>query len=325
MAGTEVIKFDGRPIATTSRVKSLLSHPEVIGRMSEAATGKFDPARKRAEALIAFSRNPKLAECSDVSLARAVIKSAQLGLDCSGNTAQGYLVPYGNGCEFVTGYRGLIDLAVTGGAVRDIDAQVVYKGEEFEILLGTDPHIAHGPAREGGRGEVDGVYAIATLPGGDKRVEWMTTPEIEAIRQKSRGKNQAPWRDHWGEMARKTVIRRLCKYLPQCSLLETALQHENEVDEKYRDVVSVVVSPEDEMRRRVVRVTGCPASDLELVDVVIDRLCEGHAGPSSDDEWHDLDAAVTDDDLLGAWAEVRDADLPGELSMFDADDHGGEA
>jgi len=42
----------------------------------------------------------------------------------------------------------------------------------------------------------------------------MTVPEIEKIRMKSLGKDLAPWTQHWNEMARKTVFRRLAKWLP---------------------------------------------------------------------------------------------------------------
>jgi hypothetical protein len=42
----------------------------------------------------------------------------------------------------------------------------------------------------------------------------MFRDEIEAIRQKAISRNSDAWVNHWDEMAKKTVLRRVCKYLP---------------------------------------------------------------------------------------------------------------
>ena len=52
---------------------------------------------------------------------------------------------------------------------------------------------------------------------GSKQCEVMTVADVEKIRQASRGKNSSPWNQHWNEMAKKTVFRRLCKWLPLAS------------------------------------------------------------------------------------------------------------
>jgi len=63
-------------------------------------------------------------------------------------------------------------------------------------------------------GRVTHVYAVARLKDGGIQREVMTTAEVEKIRKKSRAGQSGPWKEHWDEMAKKTVIRRLVKLLP---------------------------------------------------------------------------------------------------------------
>ncbi|MBG5917691.1 recombinase RecT, partial [Providencia stuartii] len=42
----------------------------------------------------------------------------------------------------------------------------------------------------------------------------MTYNQIEKVRASSKAGQNGPWVSHWEEMAKKTVIRRLFKYLP---------------------------------------------------------------------------------------------------------------
>jgi recombinational DNA repair protein RecT len=73
------------------------------------------------------------------------------------------------------------------------------------------------------RGEIIGCYAIATLHNGDRQAEWMSKDEIEQIRERSEtykafkaGKvKSCTWVTDESEMWRKTVIRRIYKYLPR--------------------------------------------------------------------------------------------------------------
>ena len=76
------------------------------------------------------------------------------------------------------------------------------------------------------RGAVIGFYAVAKLQGGGYSFEFMSTDEVNHIRDKAAEKNRAkkdnqgrpiitgPWLDNYVEMGRKTVLRRLFKYLP---------------------------------------------------------------------------------------------------------------
>jgi len=52
---------------------------------------------------------------------------------------------------------------------------------------------------------------------GDTQTAVMTKDEVEAIRKRSRAGKSGPWVTDWGEMAKKTVVRRLSKMLPLSS------------------------------------------------------------------------------------------------------------
>jgi recombination protein RecT len=55
---------------------------------------------------------------------------------------------------------------------------------------------------------------VATFKNGTKKFEVMTIDDIERVKNTSRSKNFGPWVDHYEAMAKKSVIRKLAKFLP---------------------------------------------------------------------------------------------------------------
>ena len=145
------------------------------------------------------------------------ITATQLGLE-PGVAGMGELIPFktkqGWVCQFMPGYKGLMDLARRSGQVGAINAECVHENDRFSYSLGTNPHIEHVPAG-GDRGKVTHVYAAAHLVATN---EWqfkvLTREDVEMVRKGSRSGNVGPWQSHWDEMAKKTAIRALCKLLP---------------------------------------------------------------------------------------------------------------
>lgn len=178
------------------------------------------PERLLNVCMTEIRKTPKLRECSQASLLGAVIQSAQLGLEPGSALGHCYLIPFFNRkiggleCQFMLGYRGMLALARRSGAIVNIDARVVFAADEFDLLYGTETRVIHKPRLNGDRGGVLGVYAVAQLQGGGSQVEYMTVEEIMKVRDSSKAKNDGPWQTHFEEMAKKTVVRRLFKYLP---------------------------------------------------------------------------------------------------------------
>lgn len=165
-------------------------------------------------AMIAVARTPKLLKCHPDTMYQALQTAATLGLEVSGVLGSAYLVPYGDAVQLIPGYRGLIALARQSGEVTSIDAYVVHEGDICHVKLGTEPTIEHEPKLDGDPGKLRLVYAVAKLVGGGVQFVVMTKAEIEKIRSGSKAGNSGPWKDHYEEMAKKTAIRRLMKYLP---------------------------------------------------------------------------------------------------------------
>lgn len=196
----------------------------------------MQPERMLKIALGALRTTPKLMNCSIESLFGAVVVCAQLGLEP--NTPQGhiYLIPFENKrkgsteVQIIIGYKGLIDLARRSGQIESLSARVVHKNDVFDIDYGTADTITHKPKIDGDRGPIIGFYAVAKLKGGGVQFEFMSVHEVNAVRDGSQGYQTAkrynntntPWITHYEEMGRKTVIRRLTKYLPMSIELATA-------------------------------------------------------------------------------------------------------
>ena len=196
-------------------------------------------------ALVACGRQPKLLECTQQSILKSVMQSAELGLDCSGTLGRGWLVPYYNNkiksleAQFIPGYQGLIDLARRGGQIARIESRVVYENDRFELAYGTDQNLTHIPELVKPRGNMVCVYAIAELKDGSQQIDVMTLEQIEGIRNRSKAKDGGPWKTDYDEMARKTVIRRISKYLPLSIELAKAIEID---DQQYDGNVEIINS-----------------------------------------------------------------------------------
>ena len=217
-------EFDNVPVHTSEslakqekgpRSKMAVVRDLITARKSHIAgllPEHMDPGRLARLAMLAIRKTPKLLDCTPESLVGAVIQAAQLGLEPDGTLGQAYLVPYKTECTLQVGYRGMIELARRSGRVSKIAAHVVYKNDHFLCSYGLEEKLEHIPKLDGDRGEVLAVYAIATLLDGGHVFDVLAIEDVEKARQSSQSRNI--WNSYWNEMAKKTAIRRLFKYLP---------------------------------------------------------------------------------------------------------------
>jgi recombination protein RecT len=220
-----------RPVGSQATLKGLLEASKA--QIAMVLPQHLTPERIIKVALVASVNNPKLFDCTRESVLQSVIQAASLGLDPGGPLGSAYLVPYGNKCTLIPGYRGLIDLARRSGEIVSINAEVVYKQDKFIYRKGISPTLEHEPDLYADLRDEDivGAYMIAHLKGGGLHIEFMNRQQIEAVRKVSKAGNYGPWKDHYPEMCRKTVVRRGFKYLPVSSeRLSSAIEHDNRVD-----------------------------------------------------------------------------------------------
>lgn len=181
-----------------------------------------------------------LRKATKESLLSSVISIAQTGLTLNPVAKQAYLIPRG---AYVDGqgivqahlepsYIGLVKLLTDAGQVKNIQTNLVYEGDDFDVSLGLETQISHKPhyITKRPKGKIIGVYAVANILGGLQQFEYMTSQEIEEIRATSESykaylknpKVPCIWNTYEGEMFRKTVIKRIAKHLPRSEQFDQA-------------------------------------------------------------------------------------------------------
>jgi recombination protein RecT len=235
------------PVANKEKLKT-------FGQLLEARKSSFAQVlpqhikvdRLIRAALLAMSRSPLLLQCTQNSIIQSMMVAAQLGLETDGVLGSAYLVPFRNKsgeyeAQLIPGYRGLIDLARRSGQIKRIEARVVKEKDKFEFHYGLEPILRHVPCFPADGGNIIAAYAIAELTDGSTQVEVMSKAEIDGIRARSKAKDSGPWVSDYGEMARKTVVRRLIKYLPLSVELARAIEIDNRVEagEDMHDMIDV--------------------------------------------------------------------------------------
>lgn len=178
-----------------------------------------------------------LQRCTPESIALAAFDAATLGLPVN-KLGLAWLVPFGQEAKLQIGYRGYIQLVIESGFVLDVNAECVYEHDRFKYVLGSNPNIEHEPPIKGNRGNFIAVYAIARLVNGISKHVVMSKEQVDHIRSKSRSSGNGPWVSDYDEMAKKTVIKRLCKMLPYNLPGLQKIELASELESTYQDSVS---------------------------------------------------------------------------------------
>ena len=181
--------------------------------------------------IMQIKMNDGLKRCSIQSIAKACVQASTLGLDI-GVLGSAYLVPYGDQAQLSVGYQGYIDLAYRSG-MKAIHTGIVRQNDEYKATQDDFTHEFDPFSSEEFRGPVVGVYCLVVLPTGSSYSELMTATEIDQIRSGSRSANSPAWRDHWGEMAKKVVIRRALKRAPLSVEVKEVIQSSDNAEFSY--------------------------------------------------------------------------------------------
>lgn len=182
------------------------------------------PERLVRIGLNAVSRNPKLMECAPETIVGAVINCGVLGVEPN-LLGHAYIVPFWNSktkqfeAQFQLGYKGLIDLARRTGEITNIYAHEVYEGDEFEFSYGLEKNLVHVPSGEEDESKITHFYAVYKLKDGGYDFIVMSRRKVEQHRDRftksqKNGSIFGPWKDHFVEMAKKTVMIKLMKTAP---------------------------------------------------------------------------------------------------------------
>lgn len=264
---------DNLPVKTALTIKDLLNSDIIQDKLSKILPASIPPSKVASAVLLIIDKSRNLQECSPNSLLRCVMQGAELGLSFSLVLGQAYLVPFKGEATFIVGYRGLINLALRNNNLASIEAHPVFV-DDFTIgpEFGLTPKFVHRPkwgSPNRGEGDVIAVYAVARLRGGDGQfMDYMTRDEVVAIRERSPGKNADPWKLHWIEMAKKTVLRRLLKTLPMRG--EDPLAQGLDADSDFQaDLTPKDVTPRASLESRM--------AEAEKMETIIDEMPSEYA------------------------------------------------
>jgi recombination protein RecT len=232
-----------------AQVSNLRADLSRMTREFEAALPQQIPVDRFVRTIVtAVQMQPELLEADRRTLISSCMKAAQDGLLLDGREAG--LSVYndrqkgGKTVSYLPMVGGIMKKIRQSGEISSIRAHVVYEGDVFEYELGDEERILHRPSLSAQGGKALAAYAIARFKDGDIQREVMSLAQIEKIRAKSTGIGKHCWTSDWGEMAKKTVIRRLAKRLPSSNDLDRVLDSDNVNYEQITPVTVTEAAPQ---------------------------------------------------------------------------------
>jgi recombination protein RecT len=211
----------GAALTVTDRkfltLRHMIEHKGVMEQIQSALPRQLTAERFTRVALTSLRKTPALLDCAPASVVGSIIQAAQLGLEPDGVLGQAYLIPYKGECQLQVGYRGFINLSRRSGEIKSFSPQIVREGDAFRYEYGTEAYLRHKPAEDNDEAPITHVYAVVEYTNGGTDFEVMSKVGVEKIRATSKAPNSPAWKEHWGEMAKKTVMRRLAKRLPMAA------------------------------------------------------------------------------------------------------------
>ncbi len=205
---------------------ALLGSPEAVERFKTVA-------------LHAVVNNSDLLQAEPLSIVEAIRDAAMLNLEPTGSLGEAAIIRYGTKAQLMPMWRGYLKLVRQAGEVAYVDSFVIYEHDEFDYWSDEQgPHWRHVPfinaaladSEAPNRGDIRALFAYARLKNGGTIPELMQVQEVELARRAGGNRRSSPWDGWYSEMARKTVIKRLCKRLPLSPQAERLLRYDADLD-----------------------------------------------------------------------------------------------
>lgn len=231
--------------ATVERVRQFSEELDRFAPSIEQALPAHIPIDRFKRVLVtAVNANPDLLFADRRTLYNASVKCASDGLLPDGrdavivvhNTKMKLRNAAGldeefriDACSYLPMIAGIRRRMQNSGEVLSAEAEVVCANDKFAYQLGDHPFIEHAPpplTEE--RGEIIGAYAIIRLRSGEVIRDVMPKSRIEQARKQGRGQNSLMWDKFYDEGAKKTVLRRASKQVPQSADIDRLLNRDDE-------------------------------------------------------------------------------------------------
>lgn len=213
----------------TQLVKIHSNLNQLIKEKASALPEGFNQTRFIQNAMTVLQDTPDIESMEPHSVARTILKGAFLNLDFFNKEC--YAIPYNKNIapkgspakyikalQFQTDYKGEIKLVKKYGlrGIKDVYAKLVRQGDAFETGVERGQQFVRFQPMPFSDKPIVGVFAVCLYEDLTTLTEWMTVKEVNDVRDKYSKKNKKgefspAWRNRWGEMAKKTVLRLLCK------------------------------------------------------------------------------------------------------------------
>jgi recombination protein RecT len=192
----------------------------------------LDAKRMLAAWAGAFADNPQLEACTPESKLRTMMDCARIGL-WPGPAGHVSIVSYRDNdrgtveAQAQVGRQGVVALLKREAGVSHVDSNYIGANEEHVIIGGSAPklEVQH---RAFDRGQPVAWYAVAHFADGSPSMfELMDEETMRSFRDRYRSdkrKKSGPWTTEYGEMARKTVVKRVAKHVGTGDVLAYALR-----------------------------------------------------------------------------------------------------
>lgn len=300
----EIVKKEPTPLA--NRIVERLSEENNRDLLIKAVGDEKMLDKFLANVAMEISATDALKKCTPNSLIQSAIQAANLGLMVNKSLGHAWLIPYQRSfkgddgqwqkvseCQLQIGYKGYVSKFEENGYSIEVELVTTRELEQgnFKEIRGTNPKIEHSPIRDDEMRVFENIalaYAVAFKTGRKPIIAVMTKKEIlEAAKTEYRDpklkKKVQGWKGVWndqdnmrstdfGEMCKKTVIRRLSKSVP-VNITNHMLSFEGERDEVMKDVspIEESVKPTTNMSF----ISGVSGAGLAEQDVMEGDAIEG--------------------------------------------------
>lgn len=201
------------------QLKSALNAPSVRQKFEEMLGKRSSQFMTSITSVVSNNALLQKADVNSIIMGSAVAASMDLPLNA--NLGYAALVPFNSkeGCfaQLQVMVKGWTELFLRSGQCQAIICETVYEGQLVKKNKFTGEYVFDEDAKTSDK--IVGFMAYFRLTNGFEKYEYMTIEEIKAHAQKfsqTFRRGAGIWKDHFEEMAKKTVLKRLItKWAPK--------------------------------------------------------------------------------------------------------------
>lgn len=300
------VQHQGKQNAFVTKVADKIASMQQQGQIdlpdNYSAVNALQAAYFTLTAVDFSNKVPLIEKVTPDSVAFALQDMAIQGLSVA--KKQGYFINYGGKLQFQRSYHGTQAVLLRMTNVKDVWANVIWNGEEFEVeynergQLAFKSHKANWQAATGKKEDILGAYCIIERTDGTQFLTVMTMAEI--LTAWSTSKNQSVQNKYPQEMAKRTVINRASKLFLNTSddsdLLVDAIHRttENEYNNEREYVVEAqAIQQEIDANANQGDVIDIPTQPQQPTEPVQQPAKQTIDVQHTETEQHDLFADVT--------------------------------